>query len=355
MTYCGLRIEKKSAIRIRRSVKREKDALLAESEIVSVLRKRFGGESFSVVKGIGDDAAVIRIPGATQYWVLTTDQLHENVHFRREWTGPKQLGHKALAVNLSDVAAMGARPRFYVVALAIPRSLPRPWLIGFYEGMVRLGRKHQAILIGGDLSHSKDGLHISLAVLGESVRRNALLRCGGKPGDFLYVTGTLGKSAAGLRLLQAGAQTGKTPSERQALKAHREPEPRCQVGMWLARHGFCRAMMDLSDGLSLDLLRMCQESGTGAVVHGDRLPLFSRSRAWGCDPIELGLHGGEDYELLFAVPPRHALSLESAYPAKYPKITRIGVLTRSLHMKWIPESNMRPRPLAPCGFDHFRS
>jgi len=326
-----------------------------ENEIVQLLRKRFGGSGVALAKGIGDDAAVIRTRGTREFWLLTTDLLLENVHFRQDWITARQLGQKALAVNLSDIAAMGGKPRHYVVALGIPAELGERWITQLYERMARLAKRYQVSLIGGDLSRSLSGIHISLTVLGESRKRRVVYRSGGKPGDHLYVTGLLGKSAAGLALLKSGKKRGGTSAERAALKAHLEPEPRCEVGLWLAEQELASAMMDLSDGLSADLPRMCRESQTGAEVWGFRLPVFPASTAWSCDPLAFALNGGEDYELLFAVPQQKAAALEKSYPSRFPPITAIGRLTKGTGVSWVPAPGKTSRLLPARGFDHFRA
>jgi len=305
--------------------------------------------------GIGDDAAVFHPAGAREYWAFSTDMLLEDVDFRKEWSGPRQLGHKALAVNLSDLAAMGVRPRFHTVSLGIPEGISQRWIKDFYQGMANLAERHRVILVGGDLSHSTHSIHISVAILGESNRRKVVYRSGGNPGDFLYVTGILGRSASGLSLLRRGVVEGDSPAEREALAWHRTPEPRCEVGSWLAAHGFARAMIDLSDGLSMDLRRLVRESGTGAEIYSSALPVFEHSRAWGCDPLELGFYGGEDYELLFSVPPERVSTLERHYPQKYPRISRIGRLIRKPGLIVLMEQpGARRGRLPDLGFDHFR-
>src|SRR5262245_34981882 len=233
----------------------------SEDQIVRLLRERFGGRSASLKRGIGDDAAVFHPAGAREYWAFSTDLLLEDVDFRKEWSKPGQLGHKALAANLSDLAAMGVRPRFHTVSLGIPAGISERWITDFYQGMSKLAERHHVILVGGDLSRSTHSIHISVAVLGESSRRKVVYRSGGKPGDLVYVTGILGRSASGLSLLRRGVVEGNSRPEREALGWHRTPEPRCKVGSWLAANGFARAMIDLSDGLSMDLRRLVRESG----------------------------------------------------------------------------------------------
>jgi thiamine-monophosphate kinase len=326
----------------------------SEDHIVRLLRERFGGLSASLKRGIGDDAAVFHPAGASEYWAFSTDMLLEDVDFRKEWSGPRQLGHKALAVNLSDLAAMGVRPRFHTVSLGIPADISQRWITDFYQGMAKLAERHHVILVGGDLSQSAHSIHISIAILGETRRKKVVYRSGGSAGDFLYVTGILGRSASGLGLLRRGVVEGDSRSEREALAWHRAPEPRCEVGSWLAAHGFARAMIDLSDGLSMDLRRLGSESGTGAEIYSSALPVFEASRAWGCDPLELGFYGGEDYELLFSVPPARASALERHYPRQYPQISRIGRLTRNPSVIVMKEPGARRRRLPDLGFDHFR-
>jgi len=322
--------------------------MMEEDRVVRLIQRRFGAAGPMLRLGIGDDAAVIRPRGAAELWTITTDLLIEEVDFRRAWSTAEQLGHRALAVNLSDIAAMGCRPRFYTVGLALPQDCDRSWIARFYRGMTALGRRHGAQLVGGDLSRSPSALQISVTVLGETVRRKLLLRSGGRPGDLLYVTGTLGKAAAGLALLERGRRGGA--AARSAVQAHLRPEPRCETGLWLCRHGAGAAAIDLSDGLSADLARLCRASGFGAEIDEASLPLFRASARWQMDPLELGLHGGDDYELLFAVRPAAAARLERDYPANLPTVTRIGRLTaqRDILLAGAVTTRLEPR-----GYDHF--
>jgi thiamine-monophosphate kinase len=326
-----------------------------ENRIVHWLLKRFGAGGASLIKGIGDDAAVLRARGAADCLIITTDMLLEDVDFRRGWLTPSQLGHKSLAVNLSDLAAMGARPRFFMVALALPPDITQNWIQAFYAGIARLARLHRATLIGGDLSRSPSGIQITITAFGEASPKHVVYRSGGHPGDLLYVTGVLGRAGAGLALLRQGRNTGRNNAEHSALRAQRTPEPRCETGVWLAQSGLANCMMDLSDGLSMDLPRLCAASGTGAAIYGDRIPVFAAARAWHCDPEELSLHGGEDFELLFAVSPARAATLDAAYPASLPRIHCIGRLLRKRGVFWSPGRNGPLRPLIASGFDHFAS
>jgi thiamine-monophosphate kinase len=325
--------------------------VLSENALVRHLQQRFGGKSAQLKLGIGDDAAVIHPKNADEYWVITTDMLLENVDFRSGWLSPAELGHKSLAVNLSDIAAMGARPRFYTVSIAIPDRISKNWVTRFYQGMNRLGNAHGAILIGGDLSRSVDGFQICICALGETSGRRVVLRSGGKAGDRIFVTGTLGKSAAGLVLLFSGQLRGRTAREREALRAHKMPEPKCDAGLWLATEGFASSMIDLSDGLSMDLHRLCRASGTGARLEMISIPVFRAP--WIADPPGTAVKGGEDFELLFTVRPKLAESLLKRYPAGFPPISEIGSLTRERGIR-ITQPDGRVKPLRETGFDHFR-
>ncbi len=328
--------------------------LSSENEIIQLLKNRYPAKSPLITKGIGDDAAVVRFGHGEEYWVITTDMLLEEIDFRRNWTTPRRLGSKSIAVNLSDLAAMGARPRFFTVSLAVPDGISQRWILEFYEGLTAPGFADGARLIGGDFSRSGNGIMISITALGESINRRLLYRSGGKAGDALYVTGTLGQSAAGLKLLRSGRLRPRAKVQREAIRNHQMPVPRCEEGEWLAQSGLVDCMMDLSDGLSMDLPRLCAASKTGAEINIADLPIFSESRAWECDPVELALNGGEDFELLFAVPYSKCRLLESCYPSKFPKITRIGRMVRDVGKVRIMAPGGRRRLLKEHGFDHFR-
>ena len=327
--------------------------LTGENRILRFLQNRYPAKSARLKKGMGDDAAVIETGRAGEYWLVTTDMLMEGVDFRREWTTPRLLGRKSIAVNVSDLAAMGARPRFFTVSLALPPDISQSWIRQFYEGLAETDSSQGAQLIGGDLSSSKSGIVISITALGESLKRKVLYRSGGKAGDTIYVTGSLGRSSAGLRLLQAGDTDPRSRAGREALQSHQAPLPRCEAGLWLAQCGLVHCMMDLSDGLSMDLPRMCKASGVGADVRLADLPVFAESRKWGCDPVALALHGGEDYELLFAVSKPKCRLFEKTYPARLPGITKIGEMTHAAGKICVIGPGNRRRRLPEHGFDHF--
>jgi thiamine-monophosphate kinase len=309
-----------------------------ENRIVRLIQRQFERKNSSVIRGIGDDAAVLRLPGSHGYWVVTTDMLLEDIDFRASWLTPAQLGHKSLAVNLSDIAAMGAKPRFFTVALALPATVTGTWIESCYRGMSKLALRHGAVLIGGDLSRSPGGVQVTITAIGECDEK-PVYRSGGRPGDVLFVTGILGRAAAGLQLLLRGQFRGANLSQRQALSAQRMPEPRCDVGVWLARSGLVRSMMDLSDGLSLDLHRLCLASGVAANIATP--PLYRGAT------LAQGLDGGEDYELLFTLAP--GTRVPEAFEGV--PLTRIGEIRPGTAGAVL----LAGHPLKPGGWDHFRT
>jgi thiamine-monophosphate kinase len=248
---------------------------------------------------------------------------------------------------------MGARPRFFTVSLAITPDISERWIVDFHDGLTERAKAFGADLLGGDLSGTKERVVISITAVGESLNRKVVYRSGGKPGDFLYVTGILGRSAAGLKLLQEQKTRGRCRAK--ALRAHRDPDPRCAAGLWLAQSGLVRCMMDLSDGLSADLPRICAASRVGAEIQMEKLPAFRESVLWGCDPVQLALHGGEDYELLFSVPASKRSRLEKIYPANLPPLFCIGRLTSNPEKIWILVNDGKVKSLLPRhGWDHFK-
>jgi thiamine-monophosphate kinase len=276
-----------------------------------------------VVLGIGDDCAIYRPRGSADDLLFTTDMLIEGVHFERATHKAKDTGWKALARGLSDIAAMGGEPRFCLVSLCVPGWADSKWVDGFFEPIV----KGPAPLVGGDLSHGNT-LACDIVVCGAVPRGTALRRDGARPGDEIWVSGKLGGSALGLE-----AKKGK------AWKRHLHPEPRLELGHFLREKLRATAAMDVSDGLSLDLQRLCLASNAGAQI--DQLPVFNGASE------EQALHGGEEYELLFTV--RRATPVP-AVAAGVP-LTKIGTITPA-----VPGSvQYRGSVLEPHGYDHFQT
>ena len=301
--------------------------------------------------GIGDDAALFRpLPGHET--VLTCDWFLEGTHFLRDKHPPDSVGWKCLARALSDIAAMGAIPRCFLLSLALPASLTGRWLDGFLGGLRRASRKFHCVLAGGDTTR-RDQILINVTVVGEIPRRRALLRSGARPGDLLFVSGRLGGADCGLQLLKRSKSLVNPRNS--LIRKHLYPVPRLALGQWLASKRLATAMMDLSDGLSSDLPRLCAASRLGARLEASKIPCVqipARFRSAACEPLQLALHGGDDYELLFAVPP----SRKNLVPRSFHgvSLTQIGVMTPERRIVLL-EENARESPLPARGWDPFRS
>jgi thiamine-monophosphate kinase len=326
---------------------------LGEAGIIAKLAEGMLLNPEGVCAGVGDDCAVIDA-GGDRVWLVTTDLLMEDVHFLREKATPDEIGHKSLAVNLSDIAAMGGTPRHAFLSLALSEEIDETFLDGFRSGFETLARLHRVNLLGGDLSRSRSGLGISVTVIGEAEADQVLYRSGARAGDKVYVTGTLGDSAAGLEklLLQDGS------SERSGLeRAHLTPMPRVEEGRFLAGAGPVTACIDLSDGLSTDLGHVCRLSGAGAVVNEESVPLSDEFRAEVAEDrrrsLRLALSGGEDYQLCFTVNPEYAGDLERDYHRSFgDNIHPLGEIVAGDDGIWLEESGGGRTRLGP-GHDHF--
>ncbi len=274
---------------------------LGELGLIRRIRDRAArGAQTGVRTGIGDDTAVLAVtPGASL--LATTDLVVEDVHFRRATASPADIGWKAMMVNVSDIAAMGGEPRYALVGLAVPGTTPPDDIDAFYEGMHDAAARHGVAIVGGDTSASPRGWCIDVTLLGEHTG-TPRLRSAARPGDAIAVTGSLGHSAAGLALLEAGAAELPAETSRDLVRAHLRPRARVDEGRWLGRAPGVHAMMDVSDGIATDLGHICRESGVGARVRLDRLPVSAgvreAARALGRDAADWAAAGGEDYELL---------------------------------------------------------
>jgi thiamine-monophosphate kinase len=319
---------------------------LGERRIISKIRKRYAGRASGVILGIGDDAAFVR--GAAKL-LITTDLLVENVDFRRALHPPRLLGRKSLNINLSDIAAMGGRPLHAVLGLALPGNLDDRWLDEFMAGLRAASSESGVALVGGDISRSRD-IMISVTVTGEAPV--VIPRSGAKPGDRLFVSGTLGDAAMGLRLLERGGKAGRRGAPGRLLRAFLNPSPRLQLGSVLARRKLASAMIDISDGLSVDLAHLCEESGVGAEVDLPRIPISDELRRSTKRPLNLALNGGEDFELLFAVRPAN-LDRARRLSRRF-NLTEIGRFTPRKRILAIDFSGCK-RPLPIRGYEHFRN
>jgi thiamine-monophosphate kinase len=272
-----------------------------ERELIEHIRQLTGSAADGVLLGIGDDCAVIE-KDRDNVWLLTMDTLIESIHFNCAWHPPELLGRKAVAVNVSDIAAMGGRPLFVLLSFGLPANFADDWAKRFSQGLAAACREHGCLLIGGDTVCSPAGVSLTLTVIGEMRKEQVLYRHGAKVGDTVFVSGPLGWSAAGLALLQA-EKTLADAEWRQLILAHLDPQPRVALGHFLAQSGLVHAMMDMSDGLATDLAHICTASGVGAVLEADLLPGKNALTAAGellhQDVLPWQLSGGEDYELLF--------------------------------------------------------
>jgi thiamine-monophosphate kinase len=339
---------------------------IQEFALIRSLENRFARRASELIQGIGDDAAVIATSSPT-WWHLTTDLLAEGVHFDMKTATPESVGYRAAMANLSDIAAMGAAPRYLLVSLAIPKTFTRSHIDELYQGLMKACRPYDVALIGGDTSASKAGLFLSITLIGTTNRRRGLFRHGAKVGDHLYVSGTLGDSLAGLKLLMndipshplGRRKTTFSPSHRRFLiRRHTHPIARVAEGRWLNERRLASAAIDLSDGLSGDLRHLCEKSGVGAEVELDKIPISpacrTYARAIGVSPIQLALTGGEDYELLFTVPPRICDTLERQARTRGYRMTRIGTI-RPRRFGIQMTSAGRTQPLPATSYEHFRS
>lgn len=310
--------------------------------------------SSGVVKGIGDDCAVMDL-GGPEYLLLTTDLMVEKVHFFMEWAGPETIGEKALAVNLSDIAACGAIPLEVFVSLAVPQRVDVDWLDGLYKGMWGLAKKHDCNVLGGDTTGSASDLVINISVTGRAPKDRVLYRSAAKPGDFIISTGKLGDSAAGLDLLLRGDKE-KVQLFPDLVKAHLSPRPHLEESKILSNSGLRHAAIDVSDGLSSDLGHICRSSGVGALLEESNLPLGNSLTAAALelkkDPMTWVLNGGEAYCLLATVPPEYLSTVEAMFHKEGLELFILGraqegadILLRGL--------DGQIRPISAGGWDHF--
>ena len=338
---------------------------IGERALVARMRSRISGTP-GVKVGIGDDCAVVETPATS---LLTTDCLVEGVHFDRALTPARLLGRKALSVNLSDIGAMSGVPRYALVSLCLPPTLPVDWVDGLYEGLIERAAEVGVAIVGGNVAATPGPITITVGVLGVGDR--PILRSGIEVGDLVVITGGLGASAEGLRLLREGVRladdgmvidtgiwtpTSEAPLAR-CVRAHLDPSPPLAFARAMSEtEGTIRAMMDLSDGLSIDLVRLCAENSIGAVIDPLAVPVDPAvamiERARGGDPLPLALHGGEDYQLLMAVAPAQIDAVrDMAFVWDLP-ITVIGQFVVGAPVvsvqvgEWI-------EPLKTQGFDHF--
>jgi thiamine-monophosphate kinase len=325
--------------------------LTSERALIAAIRRfAHASRNRSVLRGIGDDCAVVR-PQRGFELLVTTDLSIEDVHFRRSWHPARSVGHRCLARGLSDIAAMGGEPLACFLSIGLPPELPGKWADEFLSGLMGLARRCGVELAGGDVS-SATKITADIMVVGRVPAGRAILRSGARPGDRIFVTGQLGGSAAVLRKLFAGQRVRPSASSR-----HFFPQPRLKVARLLRERRLATSMIDLSDGLSVDLAHICEESKVSARISAAQIPIATAA------DLQLALHGGEDYELLFTAPVKVKVPKEIAGVP----ITEIGLIHRRTTDKAVKKSlkdyssaikilndNGRVTPLAPLGWQHFR-
>ena len=324
---------------------------LGEFGFIEAIRRRAGPASGAWAQGIGDDAARLR-PRKGSELVVSTDALIEGVHFRWSTTDPVSLGHKTLAVSLSDLGAMGASPLGFLLSLAVPERSPASRVDGVCRGLLSEARAAGCPLVGGDTVRGPAWM-LSVTVLGELPRGRALLRAGARPGDRLLVTGELGSAALGLHLLECGAADAR--GARPFVRRHLRPRPPFRAGVKLRKAGLATAAVDLSDGLTADLSHVLKASAVAAEVCVDRLPLGRGMRALcdqsGLDPVQLALTGGEDYELLFTVRKTAPTAAQIARRLGC-RVAELGVVRRGRGLQLLRDGS--PVTLPAPGFEHFK-
>lgn len=327
-------------------------ATLGEFGLIDQIRTRFP-QPVSPDLGIGDDAALL-YPSAGSQLLVSTDLLAEAVHFDLDFGPARLLGRKSLSVNLSDIASMGAIPRWFFLSLAIPAGFPVTTIESLLDGLAEQAVAHTCILAGGDTCSSKSGLVISVTIMGEQRPELILKRSGAQPGDEIWVSGTLGDSALGLRLLTEGRRLGG--SEEYLLQRHLDPTPRCRLGIKLAESGLVTAMIDISDGLLADLGHIAEQSSCGAEIQLAQLPLSPAFRVYTAAqpfiPWQLAICGGEDYELCFTAPAANrGAILQLAKTAGIP-VTVVGKVTDLKQVQAMLPDGTIFKPAA-SGYTHF--
>ncbi|OGP55554.1 MAG: thiamine-phosphate kinase [Deltaproteobacteria bacterium RBG_13_52_11] len=324
-------------------------AEIGEFALIAAI-KEMTAEGEGVIKGIGDDVAVLR-PSPGKVFLVTTDLLLEKVHFRLELTDPYRLGRKAVAVNLSDIAACGGTPTAFLVSLTIPAETEVAFVQALYQGMLEQSQEFKVSLVGGDTSRG-NGLLISITLIGEAEEGAIIYREGARKGDLIFVTGSLGDAALGLEMLKQGKRDGGP------VQRHLAPLPRVKEGQAIARQSLATAMIDISDGLVADLGHIVETSKVGAKIWLSRLPISEEYRkeveGYSTDPYALALSGGEDYELLFTSAPEKERAVGKLAEELGIPIQAIGeVVDASAGVRVIEEGG-KEYPLKQKGHDHFR-
>ena len=330
---------------------------IGELKLIQRIADNYRSSLSSIVTGIGDDAAALKI-SENNILLTTCDLLLEDVHFNLNVTDSYQLGRKSLAVNLSDIAAMGGTPRFFLVSLALPPHLPIEFIDDLYRGMTDLADEFDTKLVGGDTNASPDKLMINITLLGEANPDHLLKRSGAQVGDSIFVTGTLGDAALGFFILEFDKNMNRSYSHNTLTSRHLSPYPRIKEGIRIAENRLASAMIDISDGLLIDLRRILTLSKLGATIYIPQLPLSKEFKQYQGklkhNKIDFALKGGEDYELLFTSPQNKEKELLKLGQTLGVPINKIGEVTSSEELV-ILDQNHKSYPIDDQGYDHFLS
>jgi len=331
---------------------------MKERDLIDQIHRLTESNSDQLLKGIGDDCAVIRKNRDTA-WLLTMDTLLEGVHFDRTLHPPDQLAEKSLAVNISDIAAMGGKPLFVLLSLGLPRKFSEQWFEQFSAGLARTLADYGCLLVGGDTVASPEGISLTLTVIGEARQSEVLYRSTARIGDTLWVSGPLGLSAAGFELLRSGRRD--TLTLQSLVAAHLRPRARVGLGRQLSKSGVVHAMIDISDGLATDLAHLTQASGVGAKISADKLfvhpDLLKAAEVLGKAPLEWMLKGGEDYELLFTAAPEDTDAIVRLAAGSGQRLFSIGSIVAGSGVILLTSGNKKTErheiSVTFQGFDHF--
>jgi len=335
-----------------------KISALGEFPLIERVAQRLPPYRNDVRVGVGDDVAVLRLDDQ-RYQLATCDIQVEGAHFLRHSITPYQLGRKAAAINLSDIAAKGGMPQHFLVSLALPPDTEVSWVDALYDGLCEEAGQYGADIVGGNMAKTDGPIVVDVFLLGQVRQEEALLRCGARAGDLVLVTGWLGEAAGGMALLlQSDLAVGKEEAE-QLLAAHLTPTPRVGEGRAIASKRLATAMIDLSDGLSSDIGHICDESHVGVRIWADRLPVSRATRRvaelTGRLDWALALQGGEDYELCFTAPPEAERELAAAVKeATGTEVTCVGEVLPEEGDRWVQVPDGGEIPLKREGWDHFR-
>ena len=329
---------------------------IGEFEFIKKVTGNTISDPENIIRSVGDDAAVYKTE-SDKVILITTDILMEDIHFMRNKISPADLGHKAIAVNLSDIAAMGAKPEHAVVSLAIPDDLQFDYLETFYTGLKKSAEKYKVNIIGGDTSGSKSGFVINIALTGSAHPDKILYRNKAMPGDYIFSTGIVGNSKAGLHVLLNNTEPQNQDIEA-LINSHNRPYPYIDEGIFLAQCRGVHAAIDVSDGLDSDLGHIANESNTGFILYEDAIPVSDEFRyfckRYSFNPVDYAISGGEDYVLLFTADPEHADSIEKSYRTRFRKnLYKIGKITAKKE-KLLIKKNGESIPLQSTGWDHFK-